>query len=265
MIEYIKIIILGIIEGITEFLPISSTGHLILTSELLKLEGDFANLFSIVIQSGAIIAVIIYFFKRFIPKSFKKQDLIEYFVFWFKVAFASVPIAVVGILFEDFIKERLFNSISVAITLIVGAIFILIVENMNLKKKVVDDKQMTFIEAFKVGCFQCLAVFPGMSRSASTIIGSRLFGFSRSFAAEFSFYLAVPVLLGASFLEIINADFKISSTQYVQLGLGSVVSFITAYAVIGLLMKYIKRNDFKIFAYYRIVLGVIILIGAYLF
>ncbi len=262
---WLKTIILGIIEGLTEFLPISSTGHLIIFNDFLELKGNFANLFAIVIQSGAILAVIVYFFKRFIPKSFKKEDIIEYITFWMKVVVGILPIGIIGILFKDFIKEKLFNTTFVAIMLIVGAICIILIENMKVKVRVDSDKKMSFVDALKVGFFQTLAILPGMSRSASTIIGSRLFGFSRSFAAEFSFYLAVPVLLGATIVELFDASFEITSTQYYQLGLGTVVSFVTAYFVIGLFMNYIKKHDFKVFAYYRIVLGVILLIGVYLF
>ncbi len=262
---WLKTIILGIIEGLTEFLPISSTGHLIIFNDFLQLEGDFANLFAIVIQSGAILAVIVYFFKRFIPKSFKKEDLIEYITFWLKVVVGIIPIGVIGMLFKDIIKEKLFNTTFVAIMLIFGAVCILLVENMKFKEKVSNDKEMTFFDALKVGFFQLLAVLPGMSRSASTIIGARLFGFSRPFAAEFSFYLAVPVLLGATIVELFSSDFVIKTTEYYQLALGTVISFITAYIVIGFFMNYIKKHDFKVFAYYRIILGVILLIGVYLF
>ncbi len=262
---WLKTIILGIIEGLTEFLPISSTGHLIIFNDFLELKGNFANLFAIVIQSGAILAVIVYFFKRFIPKSFRKEDIIEYITFWMKVVVGILPIGIIGILFKDFIKEKLFNTTFVAIMLIVGAICIILIENMKVKVRVDSDKKMSFVDALKVGFFQTLAILPGMSRSASTIIGSRLFGFSRSFAAEFSFYLAVPVLLGATIVELFDSSFEITTIQYYQLGLGTVVSFVTAYFVIGLFMNYIKKHDFKVFAYYRIVLGVILLIGVYLF
>ncbi len=262
---WLKTIILGIIEGLTEFLPISSTGHLIIFNSFLELKGDFANLFAIVIQSGAILAVIVYFFRRFIPKSFKKEDLIEYITFWLKVVVGIVPIGVIGVLFKDFIKAKLFNTTFVAMMLIFGAICIILIENMKIKESINSDKKMTFFDALKVGFFQTLAVLPGMSRSASTIIGSRLFGFSRSFAAEFSFYLAVPVLLGATIVELFSSSFEITRQQYYQLGLGTVVSFIVAYVVIGFFMNYIKKHDFKVFAYYRIVLGIVLLIGVYLF
>lgn len=256
----LKAIILGIIEGLTEFLPISSTGHLILANEYLTFTGDFANLFSVVIQSGAILAVVVFFRDIIFPKDFSKKELTSFAMLWSKVVVGIIPIGVMGILFEDKIKEYLFKPVPVAITLIVGAIALIIIENTVKKDKITEEEDLTFTRAFLIGLFQVLAIIPGMSRSASTIMGGRLLGFSRKIAAEFSFFLAIPVLVGASILELVSVGFNFTGEQWAALATGIFVSFVVAYAVIAFFMNYIKKHDFKLFAYYRIVLGIIVLI-----
>jgi len=268
--EIIKVIILGIVEGLTEFLPVSSTGHLILVSRFLSLEGQFNDIFNIVIQSGAIVAVIVYFWKKIVPPIPKKNDkdgnikFKNYINLWLKVVVAVIPAGVIGLLFEDQIEKVLFKPIPVAIALIVGAIMLLIIERKPRPIKVTHEDQITYKKAFLVGVFQCMALIPGMSRSASTIIGGLILGFKRSVAAEFSFFLAIPVILGASLVKLLKVGFSFTSFEYLLLAIGTVVSFVVAYGVIAVFMNFIKKHDFKVFAYYRIVLGVIVLISSFL-
>jgi len=266
--DIIKVIILGIVEGLTEFLPVSSTGHLILVSRFLSLDGKFNDVFNIVIQSGAIVAVIVYFWKKIVPPIPVKSSpdsmvkFKDYINLWLKVVVAVIPAGVLGILFSDQIEELLFKPVPVAIALIVGAIMLLIIESKPREIKVVEESQITYKNAFLVGVFQCMALIPGMSRSASTIIGGLLLGFKRSIAAEFSFFLAIPVILGASLVKLLKVGFAFSSYEYLLLAIGTVVSFVVAYAVIAVFMNFIKKHDFKVFAYYRIVLGVVVLVSS---
>lgn len=256
----IKAIIQGIIEGLTEFLPVSSTGHLILANQYFGIEGEFGNLFAIVIQSGAILAVILYFRDKFLPKSFKAKDLKSYVYFWSKIAVAVLPAAVLGLLFEDAIDQYLFNAFTVAYALIIGAIILFVVESRKREAKLFSDLDVSYGAALLIGLAQCMALIPGMSRSASTIIGGLLLGFSRGLAAEFSFFMAVPTLLGAGLIKMIKAGFDLTAEQWLVTGVGTFVSFVVAYLVIAVFMNFIKKHDFKIFAYYRIVLGVVVLI-----
>lgn len=268
--EIIKVIILGIVEGLTEFLPVSSTGHLILVSRFLSLEGQFNDVFNIVIQSGAIVAVIVYFWKKIVPPIPVKsnQASVEkfkaYINLWLKVVVAVIPAGVLGVLFDDKIEEVLFKPVPVAIALIVGAIMLLVIERKPRDIKVSEESQITYKNAFLVGVFQCMALIPGMSRSASTIIGGLLLGFKRSVAAEFSFFLAIPVILGASLVKLLKVGFAFTAYEYLLLAIGTVVSFVVAYAVIAVFMNFIKKHDFKVFAYYRIVLGVVVLVSSIL-
>lgn len=255
----IKAIIQGIIEGLTEFLPVSSTGHLILANQYFGIEGEFGNLFAVVIQSGAILAVILYFRKKFLPKSFKSEDLKQYFIFWSKIVVAILPAALIGIPFEDQIDFYLFRPMVVAIALIVGALILLVIESRKREASIETDLQVSYKTAFIIGIAQCMALVPGMSRSASTIIGGMLVGCSRALAAEFSFFMAVPTLMGAGLIKMVKAGFNLTTEQWIVTGVGTVVSFVVAYLVISVFMNFIKKHDFKIFAYYRIVLGVIVL------
>lgn len=255
----IKAIIQGIIEGLTEFLPVSSTGHLILANQYFGIEGEFGNLFAVVIQSGAILAVILYFRKKFLPKSFKSEDLKQYFIFWSKIVVAILPAALIGIPFEDQIDFYLFRPVVVAIALIVGALILLVIESRKREASIETDLQVSYKTAFIIGIAQCMALVPGMSRSASTIIGGMLVGCSRALAAEFSFFMAVPTLMGAGLIKMVKAGFNLTTEQWIVTSVGTVVSFVVAYLVISVFMNFIKKHDFKIFAYYRIVLGVIVL------
>lgn len=264
--DIIKVIILGIVEGLTEFLPVSSTGHLILVSRFMSLEGNFNEVFNIVIQSGAILAVIVYFWKKVLPpvahikESGGKKRLMAYINLWLKVIVAIIPLGIIGILYEDKIEELLHNPVTVAVALIVGAVILLWIESKPKAIKVESEHEITYKEAFIIGIFQCLALIPGMSRSASTIIGGLVMGFKRSVAAEFSFFMAIPVILGASLVKLVKAGFEFTSFEYLLLAIGTIVSFIVAYGVIAIFMNFIKKHDFKVFAYYRIVLGIVVLV-----
>jgi undecaprenyl-diphosphatase len=263
MSDLIKVIILGIIQGITEFLPISSTGHLILANDYLEFTGSFANLFAVVIQAGSIFAIIIYFKDKIIPKKAVFSDrkvFMKYISLWLKVIVGIIPAGILGVLFEDKIEYYLYHSVPVAIALVFGAILLIIVENSKHKNTVLVEEDISYKQAFMVGLFQCLALIPGMSRSASTIIGGLVVGFNRKIAAEFSFFMAIPILLGAALVKLLKMSFVMTSSQNLLLIVGTFVSFIVSYLVIAGLMNYIKKHNFKIFAYYRIVLGIIILV-----
>lgn len=277
MVDIIKAIILGIVEGITEWLPISSTGHLILVDEFLKLgvTEDFKEMFDVVIQLGAIMAVVVIFWGKLFP--FGKKDNIsplsdkglgafiktDIFVMWFKVLAACIPAAVVGLILDDWIDEHFYNPWTVAIALIVFGVAFIIVENINKKKqpKINSISELTYQTAFIIGVFQLIAaVFPGTSRSGATIVGALLIGVSRTVAAEFTFYLAIPVMFGASLLKLVKYDGGFSSSEIAVLAVGMIVAFVVSVFVIKFLMDYIKKHDFKVFGWYRIVLGALVLI-----
>lgn len=259
----LKAIILGIIEGLTEFLPVSSTGHLILTNHLLSFEGPFANVFSVVIQMGAILSVVIYFFKDLVPKSTKKEDMTQFASLWSRVVLGILPAGIIGVLFEDKIDEYLFNPTVVAIALVVGAIWILLIDKPTGDKLTIDEiNKISYPKILAIGAFQCLALIPGMSRSAMTIIGGLIMGASRKVAAEFSFFMAIPVLGGAGLIKLIKYGVDFTSEQWSILAVGTFVSFVVAYLVIAAFMSFIKKHTFRPFAYYRIVLGILVLLLA---
>ena len=266
-IEILKIIFLGIVEGITEWLPISSTGHMLLVDEFIKLNMSeaFKEMFFVVIQLGAILAVVLIFWNKMFPFQFKdKNEPIvrkDIFSLWFKVAFACIPGAVVTILFDDYIEAHLHTPIVIALTLIVYGIAFIVIEDWNKKRqaKVNDLGDVTYKIAFIIGLFQVLSIIPGTSRSGSTIIGALLIGVSRVVAAEFTFFLAVPVMFGLSALKILKFGFDFTGPELMTLGVGMLVAFAVSVFVIKFLMSYIKKHDFKVFGWYRIVLGVIVL------
>ena len=275
--EMIKTIILGIVEGITEWLPISSTGHLILVENFLKLDQseDFKEMFDVVIQLGAIMAVVVIFWKKLWPFGRKnnahplnkspfgqmiKKDIFE---MWFKVVAACIPAAVVGLLLDDWIDEHFYNPWTVAVALIVFGIAFIVIENWNKGKepKIKTISELTFNAAFIIGAFQLIAaVFPGTSRSGATIVGALLIGVSRTVAAEFTFYLAIPVMFGASLLKLVKFGFDFTGSELAVLLVGCVVSFLVSVFVIKFLMDYIKKHDFKVFGWYRIILGALVLL-----
>lgn len=264
--DIIKVLLLGIVEGVTEFLPISSTGHLILAHEFIGLEPQsFQNAFDVCIQLGAILAVVVLYFKKLWP--FKKEEgkvvaEKDTFMLWLKVIVGVIPSAVLGFLLDDFIDEHLFKPQVVAATLIIYGILILVIENRNegkhLKAKVSRVENIPYAMAFAIGLFQCLAMVPGTSRSAATILGALLLGASRGAAAEFSFFLAIPTMFGATLLKIVKNGLAFSAYQWFLILLGAVVSFVVAVVVIQKFMDYIRKRDFRIFGTYRIVLGLIV-------
>lgn len=269
LLEVFKAVILGIVQGITEWLPVSSTGHMILVDEFIKLNfsSTFINTFLVVIQFGSILAVLVIFFRKLNPfdsaKNTKQKK--ETVRLWLKVIIAVIPSGIIGILFEDDIDRLFFNSTVVAIALIVYGIIMIGLESRNKRPKYKDFSQVTYKLALCIGLFQCLALIPGTSRSGSTIIGAVLLGTSRYVAAEFSFFLAIPTMLGASALKLLKAGFGFTGFEWLILGVGSVVAFVVSVVVIKFFMDYIKKHDFKVFGYYRIILGIVVLGYFFLF
>ena len=260
-----KAIIIAIVEGITEFLPVSSTGHMIIVGDIINFHGEFARVFEIVIQLGAILAIVCLYSKK-IFGSIKElfQGKSKGIRFWVNIIVAFLPAAVLGFLFDDLIDEYLFNSITVAIGLLVGGILLLITENKfknSFKTKNVDD--MNKSQALKIGFFQCLALWPGMSRSSSTIIGGWLSGLSTVAATEFSFFLAIPTMVGATGLKLIKNVNAITLGEGIVLLIGFIVAFIVAYIVVEKFINYLKKKPMKIFAIYRILLSIVLFILIY--
>ena len=288
VLEFIKVVILGIVEGITEWLPISSTGHMILVDEFIKMDmsTEFKDFFLVVIQLGAILAVVVLywsklwpFYIRQIPKKKKAQiarknpfsrivlTFVEKFcdkdkwILWFKILVACIPTIVIALPFNDYIEEKFNNYVVVAIALIVYGVIFIIIENYNKRRKPICTslEDLSFTTAFKIGIFQVLSVIPGTSRSGSTIIGGILVGTSRTVAAEFTFFLAIPVMFGASLLKLVKFGFTFTPAEVLTLVTGVVVAFFVSIIAIKFLMGYIKKHDFKAFGWYRIVLGVLVL------
>lgn len=275
--DIIKSIIFGIIEGITEWLPISSTGHLILAEQFIKFENvspEFWSMFQVVIQLGAIFAVILIYFKQIWPftknkeKAIKSKGVLSFFDknimnLWGKILVACIPAAIIGILFDDVFEALFYNPICIAIALIVFGVAFIVIENWNKNKKGGKEKnsEITYKDAVIIGIFQLLAaIFPGTSRSGATIIGGLLIGLSRPNAAEFTFYLAIPTMLGASLLKLLKFGLVFTTAEIAILIVGMLVSFIISMFVIKFLMNYIKKHNFKVFGYYRIILGIIVLL-----
>lgn len=265
-IEILKAIILGIIEGITEWLPISSTGHMILADEFIQLNTSdaFKEMFFVVVQLGAIMAVVVLFWNKLFPFSLKDKKLEikkDIFNLWFKVIVAALPAAVIGLLFDDMLNAIFYNYQTVALMLIIYGILFIIVENRNKNRvpKVETLEALTYKTALMIGLFQVLALIPGTSRSGATIIGAILIGTSRFVAAEFTFFLAIPVMVGASLLKLLKFGLAFTASELTILLVGMFVAFIVSVLAIKFLMGYIKKHDFKAFGYYRIVLGIIVL------
>ena len=265
-IEILKAIFLGIVEGITEWLPISSTGHMILVDEFIKLDvsKEFLDMFMVVIQLGAILAVLVLYFQKLNPFS-RKKTLVERkqtWSLWLKVIIACLPAAVIGLIFDDKINELFFNAWTIAITLIVYGVLFIIVEIFNRKRKpkIRELSQLPYSMAFLIGVFQLLALIPGTSRSGVTIISALLLGASRFVAAEFTFFLAIPVMVGASALKLVKFGFSYTGMEIAILIAGVLTAFLVSILAIKFLMKYIKKHDFKIFGIYRILLGIAVII-----
>lgn len=273
--EIIKAIILGIVEGITEWLPVSSTGHMILVDEFLKLNvsKEFMDMFLVVIQLGAIFAVILLYWNKIFPFKYNNGIKIEKdtFIMWFKIIIACIPAAIIGLLFDDELNELFYNPTTVAVMLIVFGILFIVVENYNKGKnsKINSLSEITYTVAIMIGLFQLIAaIFPGTSRSGATIVGALLIGVSRTVAAEFTFFLAIPVMFGASALKLVKfgleTGFTMEGNELTILLVGMIVAFVVSILAIKFLMSYIKNNDFKVFGWYRIVLGIIVLAYFYI-
>ena len=276
-IELLKVIFLGIVEGITEWLPVSSTGHLILVEEFIKLNVSeaFWEMFMVVIQLGAIMAVVVLYFKELWPfqNQKKAKGALERYVktdkmiMWFKIVVSCIPSIVIGLPFNDFIEAHFNNYLVVSIMLIVYGIFFILIENYN-KKRTASINSVVEIgwkTAFLIGVFQLLAVIPGTSRSGATIIGGILLGTSRTVAAEYTFFLAIPTMFGASLLKLVKFGLNFTGTEAIILIVGTLVSFVVSILAIQFLMGYIKKHDFKVFGWYRIALGIVVLLFFSLF
>lgn len=275
MLNIIYSIIYGVIEGITEWLPISSTGHLILAENFLKFEGlseGFFDMFDVVIQLGAILAVVVLYFKSIWPLKMEKSKHggnvrvvwdKNILILWAKILVACIPAAVVGLLFDDILNKYLYNSWVVATMLILVGIAFIVIENKkkDMKPRVNDISNLTYKDAIIIGLFQLIAaIFPGTSRSGATIIGALLIGISRTVAAEYTFFLAIPVMFGASLLKVLKFGLSFTGMELTVLLIGMIVAFLVSIFVIKFLMSYIKKHDFKAFGWYRIVLGLIVII-----
>ncbi len=271
VIEWLKVLLLGIVEGITEWLPISSTGHMILVNEFIHLNVSdaFMEMFLVVIQLGAILAVVVLYFGKLWPfttpsKGWIKKDT---WSLWFKVLVAVLPAAIIGLPFDDKIDKLFYNYQTVAFTLILYGVLFIIIENYNKgrKPRVKSFKQLSYPMAVFIGVFQVLALIPGTSRSGATILGATLLGTSRYIAAEFSFFLAIPVMFGASLLKLVKFGFHFTGTEAAILIVGMVTAFVVSVLAIKFLMGYIKKNDFKAFGYYRIILSALVIIYFHFF
>jgi undecaprenyl-diphosphatase len=265
IIEIFKAIILGIVQGITEWLPISSTGHLILVEEFIKLNFSktFVDTFFVVIQFGSILAVIVLFFRKLNPFDSSKTNTEkrQTISLWTKIIVGVIPAGILGILFEDIIDQVFYESnIIIALMLIIYGVMFIVIEGRNNKPRVTEFSQLSYKLALAIGFFQALALIPGTSRSGATIVGAVLLGTSRYIAAEFSFFLATPTMLGASALKLLKAGAAFSGGEWALIAIGSVVSFVVSIFAIKFLMDYIKKHDFKVFGYYRIVLGILVLV-----
>lgn len=275
MLNILKSILFGIVEGITEWLPISSTGHLILLEEFFQFENvseNFFSMFEVVIQLGAILAVVVLFFPKLFPfkkgNGYKDSGLLSYvdrdiMTLWFKILIACVPAAIIGVLFDDVLEALFYHWYVVAAALILFGIAFIVIENWNKGRtpKVTVMSELTYQAAFFIGVFQLIAaIFPGTSRSGATIVGALLIGISRKTAAEFTFFLAVPVMFGASLLKVVKFGFDFSATELAALLTAMAVAFAVSVVVIRFLLSYIKKHDFKIFGWYRIVLGILVIL-----
>ena len=266
LLELLKAAILGIIEGITEWLPISSTGHMILADEFIKLNTSqaFKDMFLVVIQLGAILAVVVLYFHKLNPFSRKKTptERRDTFTLWGKVIVSCLPAAVIGLLFDDMIESIFFNYVTVSIMLILYGVLFIVVETWNKRRrpKVRTLSNLSYRTAFCIGLFQVLALIPGTSRSGATILGGILLGASRTVSAEFTFFLAIPVMFGASFLKMVKFGFTYTGMEIAILLTGLIVAFVVSVLAIKFLMGYIKKHDFKAFGYYRIILGALVLL-----
>lgn len=266
ILELLKVIILGIVEGITEWLPISSTGHMILIDELIKFNAnkEFKDMFLVVIQLGAILAVVVLYFRKLNPFSRKKSKKMRHltFVLWSKIIISCLPAAMLGILLDDWIHEHIYNGFVISMALVIYGVLFIMIEDSNKKRVhgITSVHKIDYQTALFIGFFQVLALIPGTSRSGATIIGGMILGASRSVSAEFSFFLSIPIMFGASLLKLIKFGFHYTVAEVIYLLIGMIVAFVVSVFSISFLLNWIKKNNFKFFGYYRIALGVIVLV-----
>ncbi len=288
--EWFKVVILGIVEGITEWLPISSTGHLVLVGEVVKLDASqsFIEMFNVVIQLGAILAVVVLYFKKLWPfhtrsheparswfanpaesgaaaafQRFANRHLyMDKIVMWLKIAVSCLPAIIIGLPLDDWVEEHMHRPVPIAAMLIIYGVLFIIIENYNRRRspRITRISQISWADALLIGIFQVLAIIPGTSRSGATIVGGILIGMSRTLAAEYTFYLAVPTMLGASAMKLVKFGLHFTAVEAATLILGMAVAFLISILAIKFLMSYIKRHDFKVFGWYRIVLGALVLV-----
>ena len=256
-----KSLVQGIVQGVTEFLPVSSTGHMILFDEFLEMGKPFSDLFEVVIQLGSILSVLVYFRRKIFPASLRKDSLTVWFFMWLKIGAAVVPALIVGAALASLIQSRLYNAVTVASSLFLGGIVLIAAdsaERKNSRLKEISD--LSWGRAVGIGCFQCIAMIPGVSRSAATIVGGMFLGCTRPLGAEFSFFLAIPTMFAASAYSLMKHGASVSGNQWIALAIGFVTAFLVAWGVIALFMSWIRKHDFKIFGWYRIVLAVIVFV-----
>lgn len=270
VLEWFKVVLLGIVQGITEWLPVSSTGHMILVETFLPFKNmskTFYEVFLVVIQFGSILAVLTLYFHKLNPFSPSKTPVERKntWTMWFKVIVAVLPAAVVGLLFDDWMTAHFYNAATVAVTLIVYGILFIVIENRKKKPKITDIDSLSYKTALGIGAFQVLSLIPGTSRSGSTILGAIILGTGRDVAAEFSFFLAIPVMFGASLLKLVKNGFAFSGMEYAILLVGMAVAYVVSLFAIRFLMSYVRKHDFKVFGWYRIVLGVVVILAFMLF
>ena len=266
IVEFIKVIVLGIVEGFTEWLPVSSTGHMILLEHFLELDvsEEFWNMFIVVIQLGAILAVTLMYWNKLNPFD-KKKDIYkrqEIWLLWTKIVVACLPASLIGFFLDEWIDEHLYNGLIVSVTLVLYGLLFILIEDFNKKRQPVinNTNSMSYLTALYIGAFQVLALVPGTSRSGVTILGAMILGCSRSVSAEFSFFLGIPTMLGASLLKLVKFGLEYEGLEFFYLILGMVVAFFVSVYVIKFLLMWVKKYDFKIFGYYRIVLGIVVFI-----
>lgn len=267
LIELIKIIVLGVVEGITEWLPISSTGHMILVENFIKLSQSeaFRSVFLIIVQLGAILAVLTIYFHKLMPYDFRSKRLKPMTLnLWGKVLVASIPAAIIGLAFDDVIDKHLLNPVTVAVMLIVYGIGFIAVERTKKPATINQLGQLSYKQALQIGAFQVLALIPGTSRSGATILGGLLMKIKRSVIAEFSFFMAIPVMFGASLLKLIKVGLKFTASEWILLVLGTITAYLVSFFAIKFLVSYIKKHDFQVFGWYRIALGVVVLLWFWL-
>lgn len=261
----VKSVILGIVQGLTEFLPISSTGHMIIVDEYLRLPEDFSKMFLVVVQLGSILSVVVYFWNTLLPKEALHDIAVRkrMFLLWMKVLAGVLPALVIGGLFGSAIKQHLYSVQCVAIALFIGGILLIVMERRKHEAKLTDTAGMPWTTAIGIGLAQCVAMIPGVSRSAATIIGALCLGASRKVAVEYSFFLAIPTMFAASAYSVMKEGMGMTAAQWIATAAGFVTAFIVALAVIAFLMSYIRRRDFQLFGWYRIVLAVVLLVWLY--